>query len=289
MNTSPPDDAHAGYRPTDQRSSIDANRHWWDEDAQDYYAAHGAFLGDVDLVWGPEGTRERDAQLLGSIDSLVGRDVLEIGCGAGQGARWVAAQGARVVAGDLSAGMLRQARRIEERLHQDAASYSVAPESPQHERTPVTYVQADACALPFVDQSFDMAFSAYGAVPFVADSAQLMAEVYRVLRPGGRWVFSVTHPIRWAFPDAPGPAGLTVHRSYFDETPYVESLGDTITYAEHHRTLAHRINEVISAGLILTSITEPTWPADNQQIWGGWSPLRGALLPGTLIVSACRP
>ena len=38
----------------------------------------------------------------------------------------------------------------------------------------------------------------------------VMREVARVLRPGGRWVFSVTHPMRWAFPDDPGPEGLTV-------------------------------------------------------------------------------
>src|SRR5690349_23010429 len=34
-----------------------------------------------------------------------------------------------------------------------------------------------------------------------------MREVARVLRPGGRWVFSVTHPVRWSFPDDPTEAG----------------------------------------------------------------------------------
>ena len=87
-------------------------------------------------------------------------------------------------------------------------------------------MQADAQRLPFRDASFDLAFSAYGAVPFVADSAAVMNEVARVLRPGGRWVFSASHPIRWAFPDSPGPEGLTATMSYFDRRPYVEFDGD---------------------------------------------------------------
>lgn len=110
-----------------------------------------------------------------------------------------------------------------------------------------------------------------------------MREVARVLRPGGRWVFSVSHPIRWAFPDAPGPEGLTVMRSYFDETPYVESRGETVTYAEHHRTLGDRVRELVAAGFTLTDLLEPEWPAGNEAVWGGWSPLRGRLIPGTAI------
>ena len=73
----------------------------------------------------------------------------------------------------------------------------------------VPLVQADAQYLPFRDAPFDIAFTAFGAVPFVADSARVMREVARVLRPGGRWVFATTHPTRWAFPDDPGPDGLT--------------------------------------------------------------------------------
>ena len=61
-----------------------ANRTWWDAEAGDYYAEHGAFLGDDDLVWGPEGWSE---ELLGLLGDITGRDVLEIGGGAAQGCR----------------------------------------------------------------------------------------------------------------------------------------------------------------------------------------------------------
>ena len=63
---------------------------------------------------------------------------------------------------------------------------------------------------PSPTASFDLACSAFGAVPFVAEPERVMREVARVLRPGGRWVFAVNHPMRWMFSDDPGPDGLTV-------------------------------------------------------------------------------
>ena len=145
-----------------------ANRSWWDANADEYQAEHGEYLGDDRFLWCPEGLYEDEAGLLGPV---AGRDVLEVGCGAAQCARWLAGQGARVTAFDLSARQLQHARRIDE-----AAG-----------RAPLRLVQADATALPFADGVFDIACSAFGAVPFVADSAQLMREAARVLRPGGRF------------------------------------------------------------------------------------------------------
>jgi SAM-dependent methyltransferase len=247
--------------------SARAGRRWWDADADDYHAEHGGFLGVADFVWGPERLREEDARLLGQAGSLAGRRVLEVGAGSAMCSRWLARQGALPVALDVSAGMLR---------HAVAAAAGTG--------TPVPLVQADAQRLPFADGSFDLAFSAYGAVPFVADSAAVMAEVARVLRPGGRWVFAVSHPVRWAFPDSPGEDGLTVTMSYFDRSPYVEfDATGAATYVEQHRTLGDRVRELVAAGFRLEDLVEPEWPEDLEQEWGQWSPLRGRLLPGTAI------
>jgi SAM-dependent methyltransferase len=266
-NSQDSDQSVAARRQVDSRETARANRTWWDSEAVGYYDEHGSFLGDDDFVWGPEGLREADAALLGEVR---GKDLLEIGAGAAQCSRYAARHHARVVATDISGGMLAQGADLNRAF--TAATGLTVP-----------LVQCDATSLPFADSSFDTVFTAYGAVPFVADSAALMAQAARVLRPGGRFVFSTTHPMRWALPDDPGYPGLTVSNSYFDRTPYVEQESGAATYVEHHRTLGDRVRELTAAGLCLVDLVEPEWPPQNHQVWGGWSPLRGALIPGTAI------
>jgi SAM-dependent methyltransferase len=259
-----------GRRSVGPAESARANRTWWDADAENYHREHGSFLGAADFVWCPEGLREEDAALLGPIGALAGKLVLEVGAGSAMCSKWLAGHGVRPVAFDISAAMLRHGRP------DAAATPSTA--------LAVPVVQADAQHMPFSDDTFDLAFTAYGAVPFVGDSAAVMAEAARVLRPGGRWVFSTTHPIRWAFPDSPGPEGLTASMSYFDRSPYVEfDEQGRATYVEHHRTFSDRVREIVGAGFRLVEVVEPEWPDTLTDEWGGWSPLRGKILPGTTI------
>lgn len=263
--------SEAGRRPVGDDETRAANRSWWDAEADDYYTEHGAFLGDDSFVWGPEGWTEAELDLLGVRDGMT---VLEIGAGAAQCSRWLArTHDVRVVASDLSAGMLRTGRRLDARAG----------------ATPLPLLQCDGAVLPLADASVDRVFTAYGVIPFVADSAAVLREAARVLRPGGRFVFSTSHPVRWAFPDVPGATGLTVSQSYFDRTPYVESEAGVVTYTEHHRTLGDLVRQVVAAGLVLVDLVEPEWPERNEAEWGGWSPLRGRVLPGTAILVTERP
>lgn len=257
-----------GRRHVDEEQSRRANGADWDRYADEYQASHGAFLGDVGFVWGPEGLTEADAGLLGP---LPGRDVLEVGAGAGQCARWVRAQGGRSVALDLSHRQLQHARRI------DVETGIAVPS-----------VLATATALPFRDDSFDVVFSAFGALQFVADITDAVAETARVLRPGGRFAFSITHPTRWAFPDDPTADGLVASQSYWDRTPYVETHADSgeVRYAEHHRTLGDWVRQLADGGFVLRRLEEPEWPEGHDRTWGGWSRVRGLLIPGTAILVA---
>lgn len=255
--------ADAGYRDVADAEGGAAGRRWWDANAADYLAEHGEFLGPDDFRWCPEGLREEDARLLGDVSGL---RVLEVGSGAAQCARWLSGRGVDVVATDVSGGMLAAGRRYD----------------PPGRAVPM--VQADARRLPFADGSFDVAFSAFGAVPFVPDADRVHAEVARVLRPRGRWVLAVTHPLRWAFPDDPSEHGLTAARSYFDRRPYVETgASGAVLYAEYHRTIGDHVAELVGAGFVVDRLVEPEWPDGHERTWGGWGPVRGRLLPGTAI------
>jgi SAM-dependent methyltransferase len=260
----------AAYRDVSDAEAQRANRRDWDAEADDYQREHGEFLTDAGFVWSPEGLNEADVHLLGDVAS---RRVLEIGCGAAQCARWLQDNGAESVGVDLSARQLQHSRRID-----------------QERRHPVPVVCGTATSLPFADACFDLACSAFGALSFVLDIATALAETWRVLRPGGVFVFSVVHPVRWMFPDDPGPAGLTVSRSYFDATPYVELDAEgSPSYVEPHHTLADWVGAITAAGLVVDRLTEPTWPPGLERVWGGWGPVRGQLVPGTLIFSTRRP
>ena len=256
--------SHAGYFEVPDDEGGTAARGWWDANAAEYLDEHRAFLGDAGFRWGPEGLTEDEAGLLGDV---AGARVLEVGAGAAHCSRWLAARGATVVATDVSAGMLGRAAVL------DAAA-----------GTRVPAVQADARSLPFADGGFDVVFTSFGAIPFVPDAERVHAEAARVLRPGGRWVFSVTHPLRWAFPDDPTFLGMTANRPYFDRRPYVETDDQGhVVYAEYHRTLGDHVRDVVAAGLRVRDVVEPEWPEWNDQVWGGWGPERGAYLPGTAV------
>ncbi len=247
-----------------------ANRGDWDREADSYQAEHGEFLRDTGFLWSPEGVDEADVRLLGEV---AGSRVLEVGSGAGQCSRWLQSNGAEVVAFDLSWRQLQHSRRLDLETSID-----------------VPTVCATATAIPLAAATFDLACSAFGALPFILDIERALTEVGRVLRPGGRFVFSVVHPLRWVFPDDPTEAGLTAARSYFDRTPYVETDDEgSLTYAEPHHTLGDWISAIGAAGLTVERLVEPEWPPGQDRVWGGWGPVRGAFVPGTAIFVTRQP
>jgi ubiquinone/menaquinone biosynthesis C-methylase UbiE len=140
------------------------------------------------------------------------RTILETAAGTGVLTRAMAAQlpgGVRIVATDLNDPMLDQAmaRQSDGRIE---------------------WKQADALALPFQDQSFDVVACQFG-VMFFPDKVQGFKEAHRVLRPGGHYFFNVwdgisenefadtiTQALAGVFPDDPPRFMARIPHGYHD-------------------------------------------------------------------------
>ena len=112
-------------------------------------------------------------EMLPDVDGSAG---LDIGCGEGHNTRLLAKRGAKIAAVDISQVFISHAREHE-----------------QKESLDVDYRVASAVELPFADQSFDFAtgFMSFMDIP---ETDRVVAEAYRILRPGGFLQFSIEHP-----------------------------------------------------------------------------------------------
>lgn len=117
------------------------------------------------------------------------RRILEIGCGTGEDAVYLARRGFSVTATDPSMPMLRAA-------HQKANQAGLAQRI-QHRCVPMEHLAAE-----FAGEEFDGAFSNFGAVNCVSSLDSVIPDFARMLRPGAPlvWVVMGRHvPWEWAW------------------------------------------------------------------------------------------
>jgi ubiquinone/menaquinone biosynthesis C-methylase UbiE len=151
-------------------TSASANRRLWNRTSADYQRRHNPQIGAAPRLWGMFSIPDAD---LGALGDVAGQRVLELGCGAGQWSRSLVDEAGQLVGFDLSDAQLAAARQAM------GARYPL--------------VQGAAQQLPFADASFDVVFCDHGALSW-APPAQAIPAAARVLRRGGRLVFSVASP-----------------------------------------------------------------------------------------------
>ncbi|MGE3819706.1 MAG: class I SAM-dependent methyltransferase [Isosphaeraceae bacterium] len=198
-------------------------------------------------------------EMLPDVRGLTG---LDVGCGEGHNTRLLAQRGARMSAVDVAEVFIGHARRTE-----------------TDEPLGIDYRVASAVELPFEDRTFDFAtgFMSFMDVP---ETDRVLAESFRVLRPGGFLQFSICHPCfdtprRKNLRDAEGrtyafevgdyfhsPDGR-LEEWLFQAAPPEARVGlPKFQIPRFHRTISQWINLLIDTGFAVERIEEPT-PSDE--------------------------
>ncbi len=198
------------------------------------------------------------------LPGVAGRRGLDLGCGEGYNTRLLARRGAEMTALDLCPSFLRAAREEEVR-----------------EPLGIRYLLGDAQRLPLAAAAFDFA-CAFMSLMDMPEPGAVLAELWRVIKPGGFLQFSISHPCtdtvlrRWVTDDDGERTGLEID-GYF-ESPHGdvgrwcfghateaerESFGDFVI-PRFHLTLSEWINLLIDHGFRLERLAEPR--ADSEAL-----------------------
>jgi ubiquinone/menaquinone biosynthesis C-methylase UbiE len=152
-----------------------ARSHWTESNAK-YTDARARESWAQEIAWGIFKNRETDIRILPDMHGL---DVIELGCGTAYFGAWLKKAGAkRVVGVDITPAQLDTAWRMNE-------EFGLGME----------FIEANAEDVPLPDETFDIAFSEYGASIW-CDPYKWIPEAARLLRAGGELIFMCTSDLQ---------------------------------------------------------------------------------------------
>jgi SAM-dependent methyltransferase len=188
------------------------------------------------------------AALLDLAGDVAGLRLLEVACGQGRVARELVHRGATLTGLDISAALLAKARARE------AA-----------EPLGICYLHADVTTSGLLEgQMFDGVVCNYG-LSDIDNLDGLLANVARLLRPGGWFVFSLLHP---CFPgwDSDAPSSWPPDQGYYQEGWWLASnTGYRGQVGSSHRMISTYLNSVTGHGLVLDRAAEPPPSPEMQE------------------------
>lgn len=220
--------------------TIERNRQGWNAIAASYQAERRISTSDVH--YGPLAAGERELGLLGEVAGL---RVLEVGCGGGQNSIVLTRWGAACVGLDPSDVQLAHARCLA-----------------QEHGLEVQFAHGIAEDLgDFQNSSFDLVLSSY-AFDYVANLGKACSEAWRVLKPGGLFVFCQSHPwfqaVGWYLAGDAGAAEVGDYAAWplLEEWDWEFEDGASAPMRGHLRPLAEIVNTLIASGFQLERMVE---------------------------------
>jgi SAM-dependent methyltransferase len=202
-----------------------------------------------------------------------GEEVLEIACGTGQFSRAMAELGVNVLATDFSEGMLDRAERRSEQR----------PEL----RDRLTYQLVDAtdeeALLALGEERFDAAVCNMGIMD-MAEIDPMLRALRRILKPGGRFVFTIMHPAFNSMgtrlcveeEDRDGELVETHSIRVIDyltvgDRKGLAMRGQPVAQWYFHRPLHELFNACFAAGFVLDGLEEPAFlPSELESRFRSW-------------------
>ena len=183
------------------------------------------------------------------LPDLHGLEIVDLGCGFGWFCRWAAEQGAAGVLGlDVSDKMLERARA-------------------ETTDTRIRYDRADLEKLQLPKASFDLVCSSL-AFHYIEDFAGLLANIRQSLKPGGRLIFSIEHPIYMAprqpdwLVDADGGKIWALNSYQIEGKRLTNWLAEGVV--KQHRTMGTTLNLLIKSGFTIAHVEE--WSPSDEDL-----------------------
>lgn len=217
------------------------NRAAWDRWAPAHLAGGRMAWRARDLRWGIWNIPESKMRLMQGLEPNT--DVIELGCGTAEVSAWLARQGMRPVAIDISP---RQVQNVESLQEEHGLRFPV--------------FCANAERVQYEDASFDLAISEYGASLW-CDPQHWLPEAHRLLRPGGRLMFLTNSPFMWTCTHAGGRVDEHLVRDYFERARFDPQPDGTI---EFHPTHSDWIHLLSTAGFVVDNLIEVEPPANAR-------------------------
>ncbi|WP_105426155.1 class I SAM-dependent methyltransferase [Neorhizobium tomejilense] len=205
------------------------------------------------------------------LPALNGLRILDLGCGFGWFSRFAAEEGAASVLGlDLSENMIARARA-------------------ENAHPAIVYEIADLERVELPAAAFDLAYSSL-AFHYLEDFGRLVEKVHSALAPGGKFVFTIEHPIYMASRN-PGWRTDDAGQRFWPVDGYsVEGPRTTDWLAKgvvkYHRTIGTTLNTLIDGGFAIRRVVE--WHPSPDQLAANPALAEEMDRPMILVVSAER-